>query len=376
MLCIGTVYGLSTLQTQLPRLFGISDVWSFAPFGVACLGLSIGVLTSASMILQCGPHVTVTSGTTLWGTGVIGVGLSLSNLRFGPMLGCFLFGGIGIGWTYLAVAVLVDQGLPRHALARSAIGPLGFSVAAASCFLSSSVLGIGLADAKPLGRTLVLLGVTFTTVGGFTQLLFPKFSNSSVSSRPFSLPRGLELFFSILLFFNALPGMTLFAGLLPLASQYTSGTNYDTMWILPYFMVALAAGGVLAPSVCAYCGARMTFVIILCLRGVLLVLHSQTEGYKLGMCAMLAVLFAHGTGFSLFPRLIKQKSGDQQLFFLGYGRVLASWGISGIVGCIVNSITRSPVGAVATGELIIGLLSLSFGTILYFVPTLGGELLT
>jgi hypothetical protein len=376
MFCIGTVYALSTLQTQLLRLFGISDVWSFAPFGVAFLGLSIGVLTSASTILQSGAHVTVIRGTILWGTAVIGAGLSLSRLKFGLMIICFLFGGIGIGWTYLAVVVLIDQGLPRHALARSAIGPLGFSTAAATCFLLSSVIGLEVADAKSLGRMLVLLGVTFTAVGAFTQVLLPNFSNSAVSPPSVSSTSPSEFFFSILLFFNALPGMTLFAGLLPLASQHMNGTDCDKMWILSYCMAALAFGGVLAPCVCAYCGARLTFVIILCLRGVLLVLHSRSEGSTLAMCAILAVLFAHGTGFSLIPGLIKNQSSNQQLFFFGYGRVLASWGTSGIAGCIVSLIIRSPVGAVPTGELVVGLLSFSFGTILYFVPSLGGEFLT
>lgn len=376
MFCIGTVYALSTLQAQLPRLIGISDAWSFAPFGVVCLGLSIGVLTSASMSVQSGAHVTVTRGTTLWGIAVIGAGLSLNNLKFELMLICFLFGGMGIGWTYLAVVVLIGQGLPRYALARSAIGPLGFSTAAATCFLLSSVFGVDTADAETLGRMLVLLGVTFTAVGAFTQLLLSDFSkNTAVGSPSESLSRASEPFFSILLFFNAVPGMTVFAGLLPLAFHYTNGTDYDTMWILSYCMIALAFGGVLAPSFCAYCGARLAFVGIFCLRGVLLILLSQFEGSTRAICAMLAVLFAHGTGFSILPGLIKTQSSSQQLFYFKYGRVLVSWGISGIVGCIVNSIFLSPVSAIPTGGLVVGLLTLSFGIILYFVPTLGGEFL-
>ncbi|OOQ81703.1 hypothetical protein PEBR_42814 [Penicillium brasilianum] len=374
MFCIGTVYALSTLQAQLPRLFGISYAWSFAPFGVACLGLSIGVLTSASMIIQSGAHVTVARGTSLWGIAVIGAGLFLKSLKFELMVTCFLFGGLGIGWMYLAVVALIGQGLPRHALARSAIGPLGFSSAATICFLLSSVSGVEAADAETLGRMLVFLGVTFAAVGASTQLSLSDFyENSAVRSQPKSSSRDCGPFFSILLFFNALPGMTVFSGLLPLASHYTNGTNYDIMWILSYCMIALAFGGVLAPSICAYCGVRLTFVGLLCLRGVLLILLSHFEHSTQVMCTMLVVLFAHGTGFSILPGLIKTQSSNQQLFYFKYARVLISWGVSGIVGSIVNSIVLSSGSPVPTGWLLVGLLTLSFGIVLNFVPTLGGE---
>ncbi|CEJ57351.1 hypothetical protein PMG11_06047 [Penicillium brasilianum] len=341
MFCIGTVYALSTFQAQLPRLFGISYAWSFAPFGVACLGLSIGVLTSASMIIQSGAHVTVARGTSLWGIAVIGAGLFLNRLKFELMVTCFLFGGLGIGWTYLAVVALIGQGLPRHALARSAIGPLGFSTAATICFLLSSVSGVEAADAETLGRMLVFLGVTFAAVGASTQLSLSDFyENSAVRSQPKSSSRDCGPFFSILLFFNALPGMTVFSGLLPLASHYTNGTNYDIMWILSYL---------------------------------LLILLSHFEHSTQVMCTMLVVLFAHGTGFSILPGLIKTQSSNQQLFYFKYARVLISWGVSGIVGSTVNSIVLSSGSPVPTGWLLVGLLTLSFGIVLYFVPTLGGE---
>lgn len=376
MFCIGTIYALSMLQAQLPRLFAISDAWSFVPFGVACLGISIGVLTSASMIIQNGAHVTVASGTILWGIAVISAGLSLRSLKFGLMLTCFLFGGLGIGWTYLAVVALIGQGLPRHALARSAIGPLGFSTAAATCFLLSSVFGVDAVDAETLGRMLVFLGVTFAAVGVSTQLSLSDFHKASeVSSPSKTLSRDFGPFFSILLFFNALPGMTVFTGLLPLVFHYTDGTDYNTMWILSYCMIALAFGGVLAPSISAYLGARLTFVSTFCLRGILLILLSQFEGSSQAIGAMLAVLFGHGAGFSILPGLIKRQTTNQGHFYLKYSRVLVSWGVSGIASCIMNSIIISPDSTVPTGALVVGLLTLSFGAILHFVPTLGGELL-
>ncbi|KAL5355542.1 hypothetical protein BJX96DRAFT_64829 [Aspergillus floccosus] len=377
MFCIGTVYALSILQAQLPRLFRISDAWSFAPFGVACLGLSAGVLTSASMIIQNGAHVTVARGTTLWGIAVIGAGLSLSSLKFGLMVTCFLFGGMGIGWTYLAVVALIGQGLPTYALARSAIGPLGFSTAAAMCFLLGSMFEVNTSDAETLGRMLVLLGVTFAAVGASTQLVlsdFPK--NHAARSTPKALPRDPEPFFSILLFFTALPGMTLFTGLRPLASHYTKGADNETMWSLSNCMPALALGGFLAPKICASLGPRRTFVGVFCFRGLLLILLSQFDGSMQASWTMLAILFVHGTGFSLLPGLIKAQTTNQHLFYSSYGKVLVSWGTSGIVGCILNATILSSVNAMSRGFLAIGLLTSSFGLILHVVPSLGANLLS
>lgn len=41
----------------------------------------------------------------------------------------FLGGGVGVGWTYLALVVAIGHGFKHHPLARSAIGPSAFPLA-------------------------------------------------------------------------------------------------------------------------------------------------------------------------------------------------------------------------------------------------------
>ncbi|KAI9042142.1 Histone acetyltransferase GCN5 [Aspergillus affinis] len=356
MFSIGTVYALSTLQVHLTRLTGKPVTWSFAPFGMACIGLSIGVATCASMISHRGTHVTSASGTAVWGFALIGAGTFLSQLKFELTLLCFLLGGVGVGWTYLAVVVLVSNGFPNFALARSAIGPMGFSSGAAASFILWSVCELSTADVESVGRALALAGATFLAVGAATQLLLPglldttpkqqpsSHANKASSSHPSS---SSELFLSILLFFNALPGMTVIVALLPLTSYYYSSgdtetkSDHDPTALLASSMLALTSGGVFAPTLSAYLGARNTFIVLLCLRGVLLVLLSQFEGPMLGLCALCVILFAHGAGFSILPGLVKAAQRDASpspgSFSSSYGGVLVAWGVAGFVGCGLNA---------------------------------------
>lgn len=139
-----------------------------------------------------------------------------------------------------------------------------------------------------------------------------------------------------------------------------------------YYILALALGGALAPSICGYLGARRIFVGVFCLRGVLLIWLSQFESSTPVIYSILAILFAHIAGFSLLPGLIKAQSSQQRLFYFEYGRVLTVWGMSGLVGCVLNSIFLS---AVPTGVLVLGLLTLSVGITLHFVTTVGADLL-
>jgi hypothetical protein len=377
MFSVGTIYALSALQGQLPRLVGISEAWSFVPFGMACMGLSMGVATCASMIAQRGAYATAASGTTLWGLAVIGAGFFLSRVNFEPMLLCFLLGGLGVGWTYLAVVVMVGRAFPNLALARSAIGPMGFSSGAATCFFLSSIFELSIVDAEILGRALTRAGVAFIAVGGATQLMMiPGYTINDQSNSPKNTPLSRrERFLSILLFFNALPGMTAFAALLPLVSYYASERQGDSMTLLSYSMLALASGGVLAPTINLHLGARNAFVVLFCVRGAFLVLLSQFEQSTLGLCAFLTILFAHGTGFSILPGLVKAKGIPSELFHHSYGRILVTWGVVGILGCVLNTAISSSIGTMSVASLVLGLLMLSFGIVLYFVPTLGGGIL-
>ena len=379
MSSIGTVYALSLLQYELTRLLGVSHRWSFAPFGVACAGLSIGVSICASLIAKSGARAIAARGTSLWGLAVIGTGYFLARLNFEGILACLFFGGIGVGWTYLAVVIMIGQGFPNQPLA-GAIGPLGFSSSTAACIALSSFFEFGSLSAEKLGQNLSLGGILFLTIGAATMMLLPRDEEKNTPSALSETTPGnsIKRFFSILLFFNALPGMMAFAALLPITSYYRQGlAQSDPLQVLPYGMMALTFGGLLAPTLSSQLGARMAFVILFCLRGIVLILFSlSSETPAVAMIALVTVLFAHGTGFSILPGLIKaQQQADPGQFPSCYGQVLTAWGEAGIVAILINAALISSSGEATVASLVIGLLALTFSASLYFVPSFGGACL-
>ncbi|KAI0454455.1 hypothetical protein F5B21DRAFT_238194 [Xylaria acuta] len=373
---VGTVYALSTLQSEIPRLLEVSPPWSYTLFAAASLGLSIGVSMCASCIAAYGEYHVAIGGTALWGIAVASVGYFLATLpSLLGVLGSLLIGGIGVGLTYLATVVLVARAFPNQPLARSAIGPLGFSSGTGSWLAVWSHLRIGTGDARQVQNVLWLGGVIFICVAATAYALAP--SQRTRSSPPVpvrdSKKTPARRFFFILLFFNALPGMTAFGALLPITSFYTQTATGDALSILPYLMVVLALGGFFASTASSRLGARFTFVVLFCARGLLLVTTSLFPNLPAATVTLLATFFAHGAGFSLIPGLVEAQQTNSTVFSHEYGEVLTAWGVAGIVGNTINAVFVPSSGDAATVSFLLGLISLAFGIMLYFNPAFGGS---
>ncbi|VUC22142.1 unnamed protein product [Clonostachys rosea] len=367
MFCVGAVYGLSTIQLELPRLLSLDARFSFAPFAAACIGLSLGVGTCAPILCRIGARGTVASGTLLWGIGLVGAGHFLAASCFNELLVSLLVGGIGVGWAYLSVIIMIGQAFPNQPLARSSIGPLGFSSGVGACLVLRSYLEFGVLAQTLLGRYLQL--------GGFISLLV---AISTITLLPDDLPLlktssrernrasyGSWAIFSTLLFFNALPGMTLFAGLLPMA---LSLDGQGTAAALPYSMIALALGGFLAQSVTGLLGSKRSFVILFGLRGLLLLKFAQSSSSAIATLAHSAILFGHGTGFSVLPGLAKRLSPDTTSFTRSYGQILVVWGFAGVAGSLLCSL-YDPLseGPAVLGQLF-GFMAIFSSALLYVSP--------
>lgn len=375
MFSVGTVYALSTLQAELPRLLEVSHHSSFAPFGSACLGLSSGAGICAPLIAKYGARTMAAQGTAFWGLAVISTGYFLARSNFQAILGCLFIGGIGVGWTYLAVIIMIGRGLPSQPLTRSAIGPLGFSSGTAACVALSSYYEFSSLSAEKLGQVLNFGGTIFIIIGAVTMVLLPNDAGEHEHSSlpPKALASSTDRFFSTLLFFNALPGMVTFSALLPVVSYYKGGHVHtgDPLKFLPFGIVTLALGGLLAPTLSSLLGARSTFVVLFCLRGMMLIVFSQYPEPEMATITLLTVLFAHGTGFSILPGLIKAQQVNNREFSYSYGRVLITWGTAGVVGSLINASLIPLSGEATMASLVIGLLVLAFGACLYFASSFG-----
>lgn len=358
MFCIGTLYALSTLQSQLPRLLSTSPSLSLFPFAAASLGLSLGVSICAALLSQHGSRLVLATGTTLWGLGVIAAKHALARSSLAGILVAFGIGGIGVGLTYLGVVVVVGESFPKQPLARSAVGPLGFSSGTAACIVASILFDFDALALEELGNVLVTGGVGIVTVGVLTLVLVPSHGPKDLSRRSAARRDSSQVFFSTLLFFNALPGMTIFAALLPLASVFGQD---EAIHVLPYTMAALALGGLLAPRVSLLLGPKLTFSALLLARGAVLLFLSWSPSPATGFICLLTVLFAHGTGFSVIPGLLKARQLEPEHFVYSYGRVLMVWGLSGVCGVGINAALGSTYEGMRVMSRVVGLAALVSG---------------
>ncbi|KAJ2990218.1 hypothetical protein NUW58_g3060 [Xylaria curta] len=373
MFSVGTVYALSSLQNAIPRLFEVSQPWSYSLFAAACLGLTMGVGICASCIAAYGEYFVAIAGTALWGVAVVGVGYFLATIpSLLGVLGSLFVGGVGVGLTYLATIVLVGQAFPNQPLARSAIGPLGFSSGAGTWFAVWSHYQIGAADVEQLQRALGIGGGTFIFTAVVSYALAPsRAAGSSTALPPHSEKTPDRRFFLMLLFCNALPGMAAFGALFPITSFYVQENTTTTPDILPYLMIALALGGFFSSAISNLLGARSTFVMLFCVRSMLLITTSLSSTQSVATVTLLVMFFAHGAGFSIIPGLVKARQSKPAFFPYEYGTVLTAWGVAGIVGNAMNAAFVPLSGETATVSLILGLVTLTFGITLYLNPAFG-----
>ncbi|CAG9950554.1 unnamed protein product [Clonostachys rosea f. rosea IK726] len=362
MFCVGGAYALSTIQSEFPRLLDMPQQSSFAPFASACFGLSFGLGTCASLLSTLGARATAASGTAIWGLALIGTGHALAMSNFVGILIAVAFGGIGVGYTYLSIIVLVGQGFPQRPLARSAIGPLGFSTGAGACIGSYSYFSFSSIDQQSLGHLVRLSGYISIPVALCTMIALPndltQFTGSPDSEQKVASPRRA---FRTLLFFNALPGMTAFAGILPLANLYSEPDHQYTALILPLIMVALALGGLLAQSFQGWLGARASFSVLFILRGAMLLRLAQYPSGLQATITLLSILFAHGMGFGILPGLIKRYHSQPAAFAYSYGSVLVAWGVAGVVGAILCASSISSKENLTTVCSVMGVITLVCG---------------
>ncbi|KAL4790377.1 major facilitator superfamily domain-containing protein [Aspergillus venezuelensis] len=332
MFTVGTLYTLSILQAQLPRLFDIPQSWVYTPFTCAGLGLALGVGTCSSLVERLNARTATATGSMLWGFAVFLTGHSLAMASFGYILAALFFGGIGVGWTYLAVVVWVGENLPVSSLARTTIGPLGFSSGAAVCFTLSSVPKFDDLTSMELGTFLKLAGGGFITVGITTLALVPGKYHDTVqkpgqTSGPPSLAGTLpgSSLFQLLLFFNALPGITIFAAFLPTVKYHTTA---ESPYILPHYLIPLILGSILSPTLSRLLRPKPLFSTLFIFRGIALLTFAHTPSEPIFLLTLGIILFAHGVGFSTLP---------------------------GVAGCVLNALLMSesddftPVARVLAG---------------------------
>ncbi|KAL4883420.1 major facilitator superfamily domain-containing protein [Aspergillus karnatakaensis] len=369
MFSVGTVYAVSVFQSELPRLFSISNDRSYVPFGCASLGPAFGVVTCTPLKTLTSARISTAAGAITWGFAVFLAGHFLALHSLEGVLASFLLGGVGVGWTYLAVVVWIADSLPAGSLAQNCNRSSGFSVLDASGL--ASVLKLGGLGLSTVGLAVVLC-VSSGRVSNENQL---KGASTHATNEPTQKPHastttGKVPFLSTLFFFNALPGMTTFSAYSTTVAYYTHSNEY----ILIGCLTALALGGVLSPTLLrSQIRPRIIFIALFIARGLCLMAFAYISHPILFVLAIVTVLFGHGVGFSVLPGILKANLAGDESFSAQYGWVLTAWGVAGVVGSLVNAAFMAEAGDFRAVALLLGATTVLFGVLLHSVPSLGGS---
>lgn len=366
MFCVGTMYALSVIQFELSRLFpNTSYIASYQPFGYTSSGLAFGVALCPFLVDRFGPRAIAACGTSIWGSSLLCGGYFLGGANLQAFLVSIGFGGLGVGFTYLAVITLMGQALPPQSLLRNAIGPLGFSSGAGASIATSFMLNFGDLDITELGKILQIGGSVLMIVGVIVLMFLCAPEKGQSQYKPELMNFRVVAFYQALLFFNALPGMVVFGALMSITSHhFDSESMLSSPSILLSLTVALALGGLLSPLLGTRMGSRGIFMSLFGARAVLFLIFSRFPQLSvLFFLELAAVLFSHGAGFSLLPKFLKARLvGKNDQISYPYGIVLIAWGMAGIAAQVMNAYLTSSSGDFTTTSLALGLITLACGT--------------
>jgi hypothetical protein len=366
MIGVGSMYGMSALLVELPRLLGVPVAWSLAPFGAACLGLAAGTAVGARRLHSLGGRLAAILGTSVWGIGMAIAGLALSGGNLPGVIVGFGIGGAGVGLAYLTIVTTVGPSFPTHPLVGSAIGPLGFMTGTGLFFIAALTRGFHHLSGSEIGVFLISAGLIVSTLAFIAGRGMPPASRTASAAieaeEPSAAPARRVL--SWLLFANALPGMLLLAVVVPVMGSYAGQSDTDAAEVLIVAtIVLLFLGGLLAPGLRKRMGSRKVFLVLLIVRGLLLVTLPFVPWSAAGVLLLAAVLFGHGAGFSLLPGLMKAQDKPQR-FPINYGLVLVAWGLAGVVGVAAAALSVTATGSYGLALFLAGGVALSAAVLL------------
>ncbi|WVF71035.1 hypothetical protein IAT40_005832 [Kwoniella sp. CBS 6097] len=343
MLNVGSSYGLSALQAELPRALSVSRYTALAPFGATSLGLAIGTRVGGPIYRRYHARRTATLGSLIWSAAVIAAASLLPRGHIKIALAAFAFGGLGVGICYLAIVTVIGANFSHQPIIGAVIGPLGFATGTALSLLEAVFAGFASSDSHTIARTLIrrsvvsLVATLIVCWGLPAQTHASHSAESSPSMKPSYPFSKASRTLSTILLGNAFPGMTLLGVLVPwIHDACDTRDSQHTETLLAGMTLFLFLGGLFAPTISRLLGPRLGFITLLVVRAGSLLHYYHTPRSASALTALATVLLGHGAGFGMLPPLVKRTDSVAN-FPSNYAQTLTSWGIAGFLGFLVNA---------------------------------------
>jgi MFS family permease len=354
-ICIGSVYGWSTLNRPILAAFPHLPAWLKPPYinytpALVLLGLSAAF--GGPWVERKGPRTAALAAAIFFVSGLAIGGLGIAmGLPFMVFLGMGVIGGIGCGLGYIApVSTLVKWFPDRRGMA-TGMAIMGFGGGASIFSLLSNrfIKTLGLAD------TLLVMAAIYLPVmllgawilrrppagwkpAGWTPA--PQ-TNRMIATRSLNRNEALRTpqFYLLwaILFINVTAGIGIISQASPMVQDMFGRSVDQAAALVALISVFNAAGRFFWASCSDFIGRRNTYTLFFAVQFVLFLLIPgfATQGaWGFAQAALCTIISMYGGGFATIPAFLADIFGPENVGAI-HGAILTAWSAAAVAGPVI-----------------------------------------
>ena len=375
-ICIGSVYGWSTLNRPILALFPHLPGWLKPPYinytpALVLLGLSAAF--GGPWVERRGPRTAALGAAIFFisGMAIGGIGLWMGAPLL-VFLGMGIIGGIGCGLGYIApVSTLVKWFPDRRGMA-TGMAIMGFGGGASvfsllsNQFMKSMSLANTLFALAAIYLPLMLIGAWILRrppqgwkLEGWTA---PVETSKMIAARSVSRNDALRTvqFYLMwgVLFINVTAGIGIISQASPMVQDMFHRTPGQAAELVALISIFNAAGRFFWASCSDYIGRRNTYLVFFTVQFVLFLLipgFAAEGSWGVAQAAFCTIISMYGGGFSTIPAFLADIFGPENVGAI-HGAILTAWSAAAIAGpVIITEISNRARAALAPGASKVGI---------------------
>lgn len=382
-LMLGSVYAWSVYTQSIQEQTGWSESSITFAFSIAIFFLGMSAAFMGRLVERFGPRVTGTIASFCYGAGTMLTGLAVHQQRLWLLYVAYgVIGGIGLGSGYVTPVSTIIKWFPKRRGMATGCAIMGFGFAA----MITSPFAHLLIDHVGVEVTFYTLGaVYFIVMIAAAQFIQPPKASPLADSQTntpieagISLMGGQQLTASqavrtrefrllwLMLFINITCGIGLVAAASPMAQEITSMTAAKAALMVGVIGIFNGLGRLAWASISDYLGRPNTFSIVFALEAILLLSLMILHSSYLFTIALCIILSGYGAGFSVIPAYLSDIFGTKDLGAI-HGYVLTAWGVAGVVGPVILSISHQLLHNYNSTLIVFGLLEILALTVSFLI---------
>lgn len=382
-LMIGSVYAWSVYSQSIQAQTNWSESAITFAFSIAIFFLGMSAAFMGRLVERFGPRVTGTIASFCYGIGTITTGLAIHEQQLWLLyLAYGVLGGIGLGSGYVTPVSTIIKWFPKRRGLATGCAIMGFGFAA---MLTSPIAHI-LIDRVGIEATFYILGTAYFIVMIIAaQFIRPPKAdqvNTAAAVTPaaagVSLMNGQQLTANqavktrefrllwLMLFINITCGIGLVAAAAPMAQEFTAMSATQAALMVGVIGIFNGLGRLVWATVSDYLGRPTTFSVVFTVEAILILSLMVLHVPALFTIALCIILSGYGAGFSVIPAYLSDIFGTKDLGAI-HGYVLTAWGIAGLVGPVILSISHQLLHSYNSTLVIFGILELIALTVSFVI---------